>query len=129
MNPHANTFGSPSGEPSTTTTRPMHQQMCEKLWTYAREASLQIVQDTNVLIPELCNITDYRCEIFVWQPTGSWLVMRQAPQPNVVFFLLHLPAPLLRMPRKPPLETAAFRGALVLLSSRFGLPSVVIRRP
>ena len=31
MNMPAKTFGSPSGEPSTT--RPMHQQMCEKLWT------------------------------------------------------------------------------------------------
>ena len=26
-------FGSPSGEPNTTTNRPMPQQMCEKLWT------------------------------------------------------------------------------------------------
>jgi hypothetical protein len=31
MNTPAKTFGSPSGEPSTT--RPMPQQMCEKLWT------------------------------------------------------------------------------------------------
>jgi hypothetical protein len=31
MNTRAKTFGSPSGEPSTT--RPMLQQMCEKLWT------------------------------------------------------------------------------------------------
>jgi len=32
MNARAKTFGSPSGEPSTTT-RPMLKQMCEKLWT------------------------------------------------------------------------------------------------
>jgi serine/threonine protein kinase len=31
MNASEKTFGSPSGEPSTT--RPMLQQMCEKLWT------------------------------------------------------------------------------------------------
>ncbi len=31
MNARAKTFGSPSGEPSTT--RPMPQQMCEKVWT------------------------------------------------------------------------------------------------
>ena len=31
MNAPAKTFGSPSGEPSTT--RSMLQQMCEKLWT------------------------------------------------------------------------------------------------
>ena len=33
MNARETNFGSPSGEPSTTTTRPMTQQMCEKLWT------------------------------------------------------------------------------------------------
>ena len=33
MNARAITFGSPSGEPSITTTRPMPQQMCEKSWT------------------------------------------------------------------------------------------------
>jgi hypothetical protein len=31
MNTRTKTFGSPSGEPSTT--RPTNQQMCEKLWT------------------------------------------------------------------------------------------------
>ncbi len=31
MNAHEKTFGSPSGEPSTT--RSMLQQMCEKVWT------------------------------------------------------------------------------------------------
>jgi hypothetical protein len=34
MNAHVKTFGSPSGEPSTT--RSMLQQMCEKLWTLPR---------------------------------------------------------------------------------------------
>jgi len=33
MNAHPKHFGSPSGEPSITTTRPTPQQMCEKLWT------------------------------------------------------------------------------------------------
>lgn len=32
MSTRGTTFGSPSGEPSTTT-RPMSQQMCERLWT------------------------------------------------------------------------------------------------
>jgi hypothetical protein len=30
-------FGSPSGEPSTTTNRPMPQKMCEKLWTLPQD--------------------------------------------------------------------------------------------
>ena len=34
MNAHEKTFGSPSGEPSTT--RSMLQQMCEKVWTLPR---------------------------------------------------------------------------------------------
>ncbi len=33
MNLRAKTFGSPSGEPNTTTTRPISQQKGEKLWT------------------------------------------------------------------------------------------------
>ena len=33
MSARETTFGSPSGEPSITTTRPMTQEMCEKSWT------------------------------------------------------------------------------------------------
>jgi hypothetical protein len=35
------TFGSPSGEPSTT--RPMLQQMCEKIWTLPRIAAKELL--------------------------------------------------------------------------------------
>ena len=37
MNARETNFGSPEGEPSITTTRPMTQQMCEKLWTLPAE--------------------------------------------------------------------------------------------
>jgi hypothetical protein len=33
MKAPAKTFGSPEGEPNTTTNSPTPQQMCEKLWT------------------------------------------------------------------------------------------------
>jgi hypothetical protein len=33
MTARAEIFGSPEGEPSTTTNRPTTQQMCEKVWT------------------------------------------------------------------------------------------------
>jgi len=38
MNARANHFGSLSGEPNTKTTRPVPQQMCEKLWTLPNAA-------------------------------------------------------------------------------------------
>ena len=39
MNAHAKHFGSPSREPSITTTRPTPQQMYEKLWTLPQNIS------------------------------------------------------------------------------------------
>jgi hypothetical protein len=35
------TFGSPEGEPSITTTRPMTQEMCERSWTLPRALQQQ----------------------------------------------------------------------------------------
>ncbi len=43
MNARETNFGSPSGEPSTKTTRPMPQQMCEKLWTLPRFPKMAII--------------------------------------------------------------------------------------
>ena len=47
MNAPAKTFGSPSGEPSTT--RSMPQQMCEKLWTLPRVTCIAFENDSSYL--------------------------------------------------------------------------------
>ena len=41
MKAPAKTFGSPEGEPNTTTNSPTPQQMCEKLWTLPLRTSVK----------------------------------------------------------------------------------------
>ena len=54
MNAQEKTFGSPSGEPSTT--RSMFQQKCEKLWTLpVLQTDLQTANGRGPLKPHLTN--------------------------------------------------------------------------
>jgi hypothetical protein len=63
MNATAKTFGSPSGEPSTT--RSMLQQMCEKLWTLPVSSPLHHhhhqLNYQGVYLPARDLVEAYRC--------------------------------------------------------------------